>query len=89
MMPWHTNDFHISLLLWDIHSFIEILNMAQKYITPMFAIWNFKYRQVSNIRRTLESNQIVDHWELHLHSPLNTWFQYIAQRQLQTKTMNI
>ena len=51
------------------------------------------YRQVSNKRRTLVRNQIVDHstclsalFQLHLHSPLNTWLQYMAQRQLQTET---
>ena len=27
--------------------------------------------------------------QLHLHSPLNTWLQYIAQRQLQAETRNI
>ena len=27
--------------------------------------------------------------QLHLHSPLNTWLQYVAQRQLQAKTRNI
>ena len=27
--------------------------------------------------------------QLHLHSPLNTWVQYIAQRQLQAKMRNI
>ena len=27
--------------------------------------------------------------QLHLHSPLNTWLQYIAQRQLQAKMRNI
>ena len=27
--------------------------------------------------------------QLHLHSPLNTWLQYIAQRQLQAETKNI
>ena len=26
--------------------------------------------------------------QLHLHSPLNTWFEYIAQRQLQAETGN-
>ena len=55
------------------------------------------YRQVSNTRRTLVGNQIVDHSDgvgaapvqLHLHSPPNTWLQYIAQRQLQAETKKI
>ena len=34
-----------------------------------FAI-NSKYRQVSNIRRTLEGNQIVDHWDVVGASPV-------------------
>ena len=57
-------------------------------------------RQVSNIRRTLGGNWIVDRSDvvrastvgaaqLHLHFPLNTHLQYIAQRQLQAETRNI
>ena len=60
----------------------------------------FQYRKTSNIRPTLVSNKIVDHsnvvgvppaalLQLHLHSRLNTWFQWIEQRQLQDKTRNI
>ena len=58
------------------------------------------YRQVSNIRRTLVGNTIVDHsdvvgaspvgasalLQLHLHFPLNIWFRYIAQWQLHAET---
>ena len=54
------------------------------------------YRKVSNIRRTLVGNKIVDHSdvvgaspELHLHSQLNTWLQWIGQRQLQDETRSI
>ena len=58
------------------------------------------YRQISNISCTLVGNKIVDHsdvvgastvvlLQLHLHSRLNTWLQYIAQRQLQDETRNI
>ena len=55
------------------------------------------HRQVSNIRHTLVGTKIVDHSDvvgsapvqLHLHSTLNTWFQYIEQRQLQAKPRNI
>ena len=67
---------------------------------PLFDKFDLSYRQVSNISRTLVGNKIVDHsdvvgaspaalLQLHLHSPLNIWFQYIAQRQLQVKTRNI
>ena len=56
--------------------------------------------QVSNISRTLVGNQIVDHSDVVEASPvgaapttssfpLNTWFQYSMQRQLQAKTRNI
>ena len=49
------------------------------------------YRQTSNIRRTSVGNKIVDYSDVvgasallqqYLHSRLNTWLQYIAQRQL-------
>ena len=63
---------------------------------------NYKYVAfleiyVFDIRRTLVGNQIVDRSDvvgqallkLHLHSPLNTWPQYIAQRQRQAKMANI
>ena len=46
------------------------------------------YCQTSNISRTLVGNTIVGHADvapvqLHLHSRLNTWHQWIGQRQLQ------
>ena len=48
------------------------------------------YRQTSNISRTLVGNGIVDHlsalFQLLLHSRLNTWLQWIGQRQLQDET---
>ena len=58
------------------------------------------YRKVSNIRRALVGYKIVDHsdvvgaspvgvLQLHLHSQLNTWLQWIGQRQLQDETRNI
>ena len=58
------------------------------------------YRQVSNIRRTLVGNKIVDHSDVVGASPVgaapttssfstNTWLQLIEQRQLQDETRNI
>ena len=55
------------------------------------------YRQVSNIRRTLVGNEIVDHSDIVGASPvgaapttsssrLNTWLQWIGQKQLQDET---
>ena len=51
------------------------------------------YRQVSNISRTVEGNQIVDHSDvvgaaptLHLHSRFNTWLRWVGQRQLHDET---
>ena len=55
-------------------------------------------RAISNIRHTLVGYNIVDNsdvvvgsalLQLHLHSRLNTWLQYIAQRQLRDETRNI
>ena len=59
---------------------------------------NLKYRQVSNIRRTLVGNWIVDHSEVVGASPFgaapttssfSTWLHYVVQRQLQAKMRNI
>ena len=58
------------------------------------------YRQVSNISRTLVGNKLLitqmelEHrlsalLQLHLHSQLNTFLQWIDQRQLQDETRNI
>ena len=52
------------------------------------------YRQVYNVRRTLVVDYIVDHSDVVgalpvSAAPLNTWLQYIAQRQLQGETRNI
>ena len=55
------------------------------------------YPKTSDIRRASEGNKIVDHSDvvgaapvgavqLHLHSRLNTWIQWIGQIQLQYKT---
>ena len=58
------------------------------------------YRQNCNIKRAWVGNKIVDHsgvvrelehrlsalLQLHLHSRINTWFQWIGQRQLQDET---
>ena len=54
-----------------------------------------RYRQVSNISRTLIGNNIVDNsdvvgaapmLQLHLHYRLNTWLQWIGHKQLQDET---
>ena len=50
------------------------------------------YHLTSSISRTLVGNKIVDHpdvvgaalLQLHLHSRLNTWYQWISQRQDET-----
>ena len=60
-----------------------------------------KYHQTSNIRLTLVSNKLVDHSDViatslvsaapttSLHSQLNTWLQWIGQRQLQNEMRDI
>ena len=54
------------------------------------------YRQVSNIRRTLVDNKIVDHSDVVGASPVgaaattfDTWLHWIGQRQLLDETRNI
>ena len=56
------------------------------------------YRQVSNIRRTLVGNEIVDHSDVVGASPVgtapttfsfSTWLHWIGQRQLQDETRHI
>ena len=60
----------------------------------------FYHHQVSNISRTLVGNNIVDHpnvvgaspvgvLQLHLHSRLKTWLQWIGQRKLLDETRNM
>ena len=60
----------------------------------------FDYRQTCNIRRTLAGNKIVDHSYVvgavgaapttsSSCSRLNTWHQWIGQRQMQDETRNI
>ena len=58
-----------------------------------------QYRQTWSISHTLVGNEIVDHSDVvgaspvgapsNLHSRLNTWLQWIGQRQLQGETRNI
>ena len=51
-----------------------------------------KYSKTSNISHTFVGNKLVDHsalLQLHLHSRLNTWLQWIEQRRLQDETRNI
>ena len=55
------------------------------------------YRKTSNISHTLVANKIVDHSDvvgaspvqLHLSDQLNTWIQWIGQRQLQDETLSL
>ena len=58
------------------------------------------YRQTFNINRILVGNKIVDHSDVvgalpvraaptTSHARLNTWIQWIGQRQLQDETRNI
>ena len=58
------------------------------------------YHQIFNIRCTLTGNEIVDHsdvvgaspvdlLQLHLHSWLNTWLQWIGEKQLHKEMKNI
>ena len=57
----------------------------------------YMYCEVSNMRRTLVSKKIVDHSDVvgalpvgaALHSQLNTWLQWIGQRQQQGEMSNI
>ena len=62
--------------------------------------WRLQYRKTSNISRTLLGNKIVDNsdavgaflsapLQLHLHSQLNTWLQWVERRQLREDTRNI
>ena len=51
------------------------------------------YCQISNIRHTLVGNtfflSLRCSWSITCHSQLNTWLQWIGQRQLQDKSRNI
>ena len=61
--------------------------------------WWPSNHQTSNISHTLIGNKLVDHsnvvgalpalLQLHLHSRLKTWLQWIGQSQLQDETINI
>ena len=64
------------------------------------AINHMIYPPTSNVKSTLVGNNIFDHsdvvgaypavlLQLHLHSQLNTWLQWIGQMQMQDKTRNI
>ena len=70
-----------------------LMPVTRKIIEPFCY---FYHHQVSNISRTLIGNNIVDHpnvvWaspvgvlQLHLHSRLNTWLQWIGQRNCSTR----
>ena len=73
-----------------IHGFFRVTSLGQSYI----------YHQISNIRcilvasKTVVTQMLLEHClsalpQLHLHSWLNTWLQWIGQRQLQDKMRNI
>ena len=74
--------------LWVHDTYVIIFNLF---------MFRFRYRQISNIRRTLVGNIIVDHADVIGASPViaapttfycrfNTWFQWIGQRQQQNGT---
>ena len=66
-------------------------------------MWSTDYRKISNIRRISVGNKIIDHSDivgastvgaaptaqLHLHSRLDTWLQWIGHRWLKDGTRNI
>ena len=64
------------------------------YFTLTLKLWvHYTYRQISNISRILIGNKIVDHSDvvrasplgavqLHHHSRLNTWLQWIGQKTI-------
>ena len=95
--------FHPYCIYIEMITIIRLMQMKSNkladYITS--STWHWctiidNYRQVSNIRRTLVANKIVDleHrlsalLQLHLQSRLNTWLQWIEQRQLQDEIRNI
>ena len=71
-------------------------------VTSIVQINQYVYHQISNISHNLVGNKIIDQsdvvWalpvdavssQLHLHSRLNTWLQWIGQRQLQDQIRNI
>ena len=76
---------------------LSLTRMYLYFLKPITWVFQCKriltiYRKVSNIRGTLLGNKIVDHSDvvhLHLHSQLNTWLQWIGQRQLQHEKRNI
>ena len=94
-----------SLIGWNLAQPQSLVTRCwwHKASQGMILIKCLEYRQVSNIGRALVGNWIVDHsdvvgaspvgaapsLQLHLPSPLDTWLQYIAQRQLQAETGNI
>ena len=67
---------------------LEIWKYGEKNINKPDTAFIEKYRKVSNIRRTIVGNKIVDHSDV-VGASLNTWLQWIGQRQLQDKTRNM
>ena len=78
-------------ILWALkHIHIAVYNIDLDDLLLWKYFW--KYRQTSTIRRSLVENQLVDYPDVvgapvgALHSRLNTWLQWIGQRQLQSET---
>ena len=97
---------------WWSHSKILTVMFSWFIKCPVMLSWhikgpddlssNFNYRKVSNTRRTLVGNEIVDHSDVVVvgaspvgaapttfHSQLNTWLQWIGQRQQQDDARNV
>ena len=76
-----------SISSWNI----EIFQFQSNFLVPLILVkWRYSilngglfrmYCQIFNVRDIL-GNKIVEHSD-HLHSQLNTWLQWIEQRQLQ------
>ena len=84
--------------LWDgsMYHVYEENEYWSAIVSTVFLI----YRKTSKSSRTSVSNKIVDNsdvvgnrlsalLQLHLHSKLNTWLQWIGQRPLPEETINI
>ena len=78
--------------------YLDIAALASEFKVNIWYSFSLKYPQTSNISCTL-GNEIVDHSDvvgalavgaaLTTSSSLDTWFQWIGQRQLQDETRNI
>ena len=75
-------------------------NVSKISCVSLYLVHILCYRKVSNTRRTLAGNKIVDHSDVigaspvgaaptTSHSQLSAWLQWIGQRQLQDETRKI